>query len=108
MQQKMQKVNECQLWHGTDFRIIEQICHQNFDWRLCSSSAAFGQGCYFARDASYSQSFVTADANGILYMFLADVLVGDCAQVCLLCLNVYFVRMFTLFECLLCSNVYFV
>ena len=81
MRQRCSNVNEQQLWHGTSYNVVEQICHQNFDWRLCSGNTAYGQGCYFAKDASYSQGYVVADSANIFYMFLADVLVGEYAQV---------------------------
>ena len=34
------------------------------------SAAAFGQGCYFATDATYSDGFAVPDQQGIRRMFL--------------------------------------
>jgi len=73
-------VNERQLWHGTSFNLVDTICQQNFDWRL-NTNHAYGQGSYFARDASYSSGFSKGDSNGLMSMFYADVLVGQYAKV---------------------------
>ena len=82
MAKKLHNVDERQLYHGTEYAIISSICAQNFDWRLCGKNAtAYGQGSYFARDASYSHSYTTDDDNGVRYMFVANVLVGRFTQV---------------------------
>ena len=81
MMKKLKDVNEMQLWHGTSHTIVDQIIHGNFDWRLCKESVAYGKGSYFARDASYSNSYAHVDSNGLATMFLADVLVGEYCQV---------------------------
>ena len=45
---------------------------------LCSFSATkYGQGTYFARDASYSLDYAKPGAGGRRYMYLARVLVGQ-------------------------------
>ena len=45
---------------------------------LCSfSGTKYGQGTYFARDASYSFRYARAGAVGRCYMYLARVLVGQ-------------------------------
>uniref|UniRef100_A0A672FEZ4 Poly (ADP-ribose) polymerase family, member 12a n=1 Tax=Salarias fasciatus TaxID=181472 RepID=A0A672FEZ4_SALFA len=71
-----QLVNEKYLFHGTDESLIEPICEQNFDWRMCGvHGTAYGKGSYFARDSSYSNRF--AKASGLnRTMFVALVLVG--------------------------------
>lgn len=38
---------------------------------------AYGQGSYFALNASYSHKFARSDSQGHRYMFLAQVLVGQ-------------------------------
>ncbi|ESO10764.1 hypothetical protein HELRODRAFT_167262 [Helobdella robusta] len=51
-------VNEKNLFHGTSKEAVEAICRTNFDWRLCGSHGTmYGQGSYFARDASYSHMY---------------------------------------------------
>lgn len=37
----------------------------------------YGQGCYFVRDASYSNSRAVPDAQGLKYMYLVRVLIGQ-------------------------------
>ncbi|KAM6895700.1 protein mono-ADP-ribosyltransferase PARP12-like [Xenentodon cancila] len=68
-------VTEKQLFHGTDSKHVDAICQDNFDWRICGShGTVYGQGSYFARDATYSHNF-TSDSK-IRTMFLSRVLVG--------------------------------
>ncbi|XP_053574900.1 uncharacterized protein LOC128664167 isoform X2 [Bombina bombina] len=82
--EQMKKINkgrdavECQLFHGTDHSHLSTICHHNFDWRICGTHGTlYGQGSYFARDASYSHSYSSPDRRGRRSMFVARVLVGD-------------------------------
>lgn len=38
-------VNQQYLFHGTDKSLIEAICEQNFDWRVCGvHGTAYGKG----------------------------------------------------------------
>lgn len=38
-------VNQLYLFHGTDGSLIEAICEQNFDWRLCGlHGTLYGKG----------------------------------------------------------------
>lgn len=72
------------LYHGTGYDVVPQICEQNFDWRLNGKNGtAYGQGSYFARDASYSDSYATKNTyfSSDLYMFMAQVLVGKYTKV---------------------------
>ncbi|OCT86234.1 poly(ADP-ribose) polymerase family member 11 S homeolog isoform X1 [Xenopus laevis] len=92
------EINEEMLFHGTDTAFVDAICIHNFDWRINGMhAAAYGKGTYFARDASLSSQFCknngkhgdTLQNHGIdlnkcslwtrKCMFLARVLVGDCA-----------------------------
>lgn len=73
-------INEKQLWHGTESATVEKICNQNFDWRLVKTHA-YGKGSYFARDASYSNSYAHCDNQGVSSIFYADVLVGYSVKV---------------------------
>ncbi|KAL2076616.1 hypothetical protein ACEWY4_027788 [Coilia grayii] len=64
------------LFHGTDSKFIDAICFQNFDWRKCGANGTvYGEGCYFARDASYSHNYTSA--YGKRSMFVCRVLVGS-------------------------------
>ena len=70
--------NEKWLFHGSDPSKINAICVQNLDWRLCGvNGTVYGQGTYFARDASYSDNYSRQDSMGYRYMFIAQVLVGQ-------------------------------
>ncbi|XP_049929013.1 protein mono-ADP-ribosyltransferase PARP12 isoform X2 [Epinephelus moara] len=71
-------VNEKYLFHGTDESLIEAICEQNFDWRMCGvHGTAYGKGSYFARDASYSDRYAKAKGSLNKIMFVALILVGE-------------------------------
>ncbi|XP_031138528.1 protein mono-ADP-ribosyltransferase PARP12 [Sander lucioperca] len=71
-------VNEQYLFHGTDESLIEAICEQNFDWRMCGvHGTAYGKGSYFARDASYSDRYARVKGTLNKIMFAALVLVGE-------------------------------
>ncbi|XP_075711781.1 zinc finger CCCH-type antiviral protein 1-like isoform X2 [Rhinoderma darwinii] len=75
---KGQDVKENRLFHGTDKTHVDAICNQNFDWRICGThGTVYGQGSYFARDASYSHNYSTPTSSGKRLMFVARVLVGD-------------------------------
>ncbi|CAH2276486.1 poly [ADP-ribose] polymerase 12-like [Pelobates cultripes] len=72
------EVNEKRLFHGTDSTFITPICHENFDWRTCGTHGTlYGQGSYFARDASYSHNYSPKNSEGKRTMFVARVLIGD-------------------------------
>ncbi|XP_067110956.1 protein mono-ADP-ribosyltransferase PARP12-like isoform X2 [Osmerus mordax] len=67
---------EKKLFHGTDSKYIDAICHSNFDWRICGThGTAYGKGSYFARDAKYSHSYT--GQSPVKTMFVSRVLVGD-------------------------------
>ncbi|XP_056272882.1 protein mono-ADP-ribosyltransferase PARP12-like isoform X1 [Pseudoliparis swirei] len=69
--------NEDYLFHGTDESLIEAICEQNFDWRMCGvHGTLYGKGSYFARDASYSDRYAASKSLNKI-MFVALVLVGE-------------------------------
>ncbi|KAM4036583.1 protein mono-ADP-ribosyltransferase PARP12-like [Anomaloglossus baeobatrachus] len=71
------EVDERQVFHGTSPGLVDAICQQNFDWRICGTNGtSYGKGSYFARDASYSDRYCgSVDSHHI--MFVARVLVGD-------------------------------
>ena len=71
-------VNEMQLFHGTNPKIVEAICKQNFDWRLHGKNATvYGEGSYFALNSFYSDNYAKEDLNGSKFIFVAKVLVGS-------------------------------
>ncbi|KAK3104827.1 hypothetical protein FSP39_011109 [Pinctada imbricata] len=69
--------NELQLFHGTNYDIVDRICQENFDFRRSgeSTGAIYGHGAYFAMNAKYSDGYATRGERG-KYMFLAKCLVG--------------------------------
>ena len=70
--------NEKQLFHGTSPDVVDAICKQNFDWRVCGKKGTkYGKGSYFATNASYSHSYADSGSDGSRFMFLARVLVGS-------------------------------
>lgn len=57
-------VNEQQLYHGTDSSVVDAICKKGFDWRVCGKNGTmYGQGTYFAVNASYSHQYTDIKAN---------------------------------------------
>uniref|UniRef100_A0AAV2IZA9 Uncharacterized protein n=1 Tax=Knipowitschia caucasica TaxID=637954 RepID=A0AAV2IZA9_KNICA len=69
-------VLEKKLFHGTDPKYVDTICATNFDWRVCGvNGTAYGQGSYFARDASYSHRYTGTSHER--HMFVSRVLVGE-------------------------------
>ena len=76
MQMKNKAVEKF-LFHGTSHDVVDAICFQNFDFRVCGTNGTrYGKGAYFSKYASYSHIYSTADSKGHYYMFLAKVLVG--------------------------------
>ncbi|XP_056137443.1 protein mono-ADP-ribosyltransferase PARP12 [Lampris incognitus] len=75
-------VDERYLFHGTAESLIDAICEQNFDWRICGvNGTSYGRGSYFARDAVYSDGYIRA-ASPNYKMIVALVLVGDYTTGC--------------------------
>ncbi|XP_041111298.1 protein mono-ADP-ribosyltransferase PARP12-like isoform X1 [Polyodon spathula] len=72
-------VDERFLFHGTDKAIVDTICDENFDWRICGvHGTLYGNGSYFARDAKYSHNYTGSSSSRT--MFVTRVLVGDFVQ----------------------------
>ncbi|XP_074836506.1 protein mono-ADP-ribosyltransferase TIPARP-like [Carettochelys insculpta] len=68
---------ETHLFHGTPASKVQPICEMNFDPRVCGENgSAYGQGSYFATDASYSNTYAKLGQTGLCHMFLVKVLVG--------------------------------
>jgi hypothetical protein len=73
-------VNEMYLWHGTKPTIKDIIPMTGFDERV-ASQGLFGNGIYFAENFSKSDEYVTPDTNGVCYMFLTRVCMGNIAHI---------------------------
>ncbi|XP_010157747.1 PREDICTED: poly [ADP-ribose] polymerase 14-like, partial [Eurypyga helias] len=72
--------NERLLFHGTSWESLTLINNHGFNRSYAGMHAAnFGNGTYFAVNASYSASdtYSKPDVNGKKYMYLARVLVGE-------------------------------
>ncbi|NWR47031.1 PAR14 polymerase, partial [Regulus satrapa] len=72
--------NERLLFHGTSQESLTFINHHGFNRSYAGMHAAnFGNGTYFAVNASYSANdfYSKPDGNGRKYMYLARVLVGQ-------------------------------
>ncbi|XP_064199024.1 uncharacterized protein LOC135259072 [Anguilla rostrata] len=69
---------EQHLFHGTTEDSTKEICLNNFDPRESGKNGVvYGRGSYFARDASYSDTYARASGEeNCQHMFLAKVLVG--------------------------------
>ncbi|XP_010133542.1 PREDICTED: poly [ADP-ribose] polymerase 14-like [Buceros rhinoceros silvestris] len=75
--------NERLLFHGTSYESLMKVNNNGFNRSYAGMHAAnFGNGTYFAVDASYSANdmYSKPDANGKKYMYLARVLVGEYSQ----------------------------
>ena len=68
------------LFHGCSGDVTDEIAQGGFNRSFCGKHGAmYGQGAYFARDASYSTYplYSARDANGVQSIFLARVVVGE-------------------------------
>ena len=74
----LESANEKQLFHGNSKHSVGAICKQNFDWRvpIKNGNGLYGQGIYFAKNASDSKYYAKPSERHHRYMFLARVLVG--------------------------------
>nr|XP_046235741.1 protein mono-ADP-ribosyltransferase TIPARP-like [Scatophagus argus]XP_046235742.1 protein mono-ADP-ribosyltransferase TIPARP-like [Scatophagus argus]XP_046235743.1 protein mono-ADP-ribosyltransferase TIPARP-like [Scatophagus argus] len=69
---------ERHLFHGTNRKASEDICHNNFDPRMAGvNGTTYGFGTYFATKASLSHAYsAKVKSDELRHMFLAKVLVG--------------------------------
>ncbi|KAJ8316896.1 hypothetical protein KUTeg_004800 [Tegillarca granosa] len=69
------------LWHGTSPDTLTKINHNGFNRSYCGKNGTmYGQGVYFAVNASYSLRYCVADGKGQYHMYAVQVLTGDCCQ----------------------------
>ena len=66
------------LWHGLPVDALQAVLQNGFD-RSFNVQGAYGQGNYFARDASYSvtQRYTPVHTDGYKRMLLCKVIVGE-------------------------------
>ena len=76
---KVTSINEVHWFHGTREENITKIAREGFD-PAYNKISAYGKGSYFAKNASYSNSYMVPNAQGISFMFLCDVLMGKPCQ----------------------------
>jgi hypothetical protein len=83
MQQKLGRTpTKMFLWHGsstTDPNLIISS-QEGFDMRFGNPDCMWGKAVYFAKNASYSQSYAYKTINNCKQMFLAEVLIGETVQ----------------------------
>ncbi|XP_069140966.1 LOW QUALITY PROTEIN: protein mono-ADP-ribosyltransferase PARP14-like [Argopecten irradians] len=75
--------NEKMLWHGTAAETVGSINAHGFNRSYCGKNAtAFGDGVYFAVNASYSASntYSRPDPSGHKRMYLCKVITGEFTQ----------------------------
>ncbi|XP_042860916.1 protein mono-ADP-ribosyltransferase PARP12-like [Penaeus japonicus] len=71
-------VNMKYLFHGTKADIINNICNENFDFRLHGETTGhiWGKGAYFGNDIAYCYRYCQPDSASLRHMIVAKVLVG--------------------------------
>eukprot|EP01084_Bolivina_argentea_P282886 484348_1 len=74
-----QNINEMDLYHGTSTDVMIKIVIEGFRKEF-NTTAQYGNGTYFARDARYSDGYAKTDNNGMRKMFQCKVLAGQSAQ----------------------------
>jgi hypothetical protein len=74
------KIKELQLFHGTKYDFINAIATNGFQ-KECNVNSAYGKGNYFSPNASMSQYYTNQDRSEISYMFLCNVLIGNCVEI---------------------------
>ena len=78
MREQRKSMREKWLFHGTTSDVVDAICTRNFDHRVCGKNGTkYGQGSYFAVDASYSNYYSKTGVEKTRYMFLTKVLTGE-------------------------------
>ncbi len=69
-------VNEYYFFHGTKPEWVSVIKKHGFEERV-ASNGLFGHGIYFAENSSKSDEYITPDPQGICYIFLSRVTLGN-------------------------------
>lgn len=71
------KVQVLRLFHGTKGVNINSIGENGFMVKA-NTRSAYGIGTYFSTAAGYSKDYTDTDIDDVSYMFVCDVLVGEC------------------------------
>lgn len=78
MKDRQKPTRERLLFHGTTPDVVDAICTHNFDHRVRGKNGTkYGQGSYFAVDASLRNNYSNPGEEKTRYMFLAKVLTGE-------------------------------
>ena len=75
-----ENVKELVLFHGTKVDCINNIATNGF-MKSFNRVSAYGKGTYFSTKAAYSSHYTDKDTTDISYMFVCDVLVGNCTVI---------------------------
>ncbi|CAF1314156.1 unnamed protein product, partial [Adineta steineri] len=74
---RLKRNTEKRLFHGCSEKAADSIMKEFFNRGFAGANGtAYGQGCYFSSNASYSHKYATPNNKGERRMFLARVLVG--------------------------------
>lgn len=75
-----ENIKEMRLFHGTKAGVIDTIAENGFQKKY-NKVSAFGKGTYFSTTATYSKDYSDRDNKEVSYMFVCDVLIGNCTVV---------------------------
>ena len=75
----LDKVKEIQVFHGTKHNNIDSIIENGFKVRW-NETSAYGRGTYFSTRANYSKNYSNIDPNEFSYMFICNIIVGNCIK----------------------------
>lgn len=70
-------IRELQLFHGTKHSNINSIAKNGFRSES-NQRSVYGIGTYFSTQANYSKDYSDRDTEDISYMFVCNVLIGNC------------------------------
>lgn len=73
-------VKELSLFHGTKAYYINSIAQDGFLTQH-NKVSAYGKGTYFSTTAMYSRNYTDKDDMDVSYMFVCDVIVGNCTVI---------------------------
>lgn len=73
-------IKELQLFHGTKVDSLNSIAQTGFQ-KAFNKTSAYGKGTYFSTTASYSTHYTDKDNTDVSFMFVCDVIVGNCTVV---------------------------
>lgn len=70
-------MNVQKLFHGTGSSFIDAICKENIDGRrYANAKEKYGKGTYFSNSCAIARTYCTPDAQGHLFLVLAEVIIG--------------------------------